>query len=223
MKIALLILISLLPVSFPSFGQSGSCRTSSKGTDFWFGFMQNSAAAPYQFWPTCPESYSQLHWGEITVASEVEADFNITIGHLETPYGGTYHVSALDTVKVRFDIDLLRNKAVHLTSTDSVSVFALNFSEYTSDIAMIHPTASLGKEYFAMCYQPDIYNCYVDIVGPICLLQVPLHVNFVHEPYPIHPVLFNGIYPNSEFLIVATEDNTTVTITPSSTPFTVTI
>ena len=111
-----------------------------------------------------------LHWGEITVASEVDADFNITIGHSETPYRGTYHVSALNTVKVKFDLDSLASKAVHLTATDSVSVFALNFSEFTSDIAMIHPTASLGKEYFAMCYQPDLYNyCCNDFV---CFLVI---------------------------------------------------
>jgi PKD repeat protein len=75
------------------------------------------------------------------------------------------------------------------------------------DVAVIFPVEALGNEYFAICYEPHV-DLRLSYCGPF----------------------FNG--KNSEFVVVATEDQTQVTITPSKVtdklkpaniPFTITL
>lgn len=170
------------------------CHYSTEGRDFWFGFMQNRSNYPE-------------HYLEITVTSRVGAKFTVTYGPGETPIG-SYSVLANQSIIVPIDYRLLEamgsegieNKGIHLFSDNPVNVYALNYRRQSSDVAVIYPTESLGKEYFAMCYSPRYTT--------------------------------TGNESNSEFLVVASEDNTTVKITPSrntdqgkmaNLPFTITL
>jgi len=153
------------------------CHYSTEGTDFWFGLMQNRSNHP-------------VHYLEITVTSRFGADFTLTYGPNEIPIGANYSVEANKSIIVPIDFSLLEsmgseiheNKGIHLVSkTNPVNVYALNYRTQSSDVAVIYPTESLGKEYFAMCYTPRNTST---------------------------------AESNSEFLIVACEDNTNVTITP---------
>jgi hypothetical protein len=77
-----------------------------------------------------------------------------------------------------FTSELVEHKGIHITTADTVSVFAVNFNPYTADGTKILPTATLGTNY--------IVSSYV------------------------------GLSPwDSEFAIVATEDDTEVEIIPS--------
>jgi len=169
------------------------CHYSTEGTDFWFGLMQNRSVHPD-------------HYLEITVTSRVGANFTVTWGPGETPIG-SFTVPANKSIIVPIDYKLLEaqgsesieNKGIHLFSDNPVNVYALNYRTQSADVAVIYPTESLGKEYFAMCYSPRYTS---------------------------------GNESNSEFLVVASEDNTTVKITPSrytdrgqtaNIPFTVTL
>jgi len=176
----LILIIGLCFLTFVPFGADGKdpCHYSTEGTDFWFGFMQNRIRG-------------NEHYLEITVSSRKGAEFTVTYGPDELPIGnGSFTVSANSSETVSIDYDILEpsgsetieNKGIHLHATDSVNVYALNYRTQSSDVAVIYPTESLGKEYFAMCYTPNPTD---------------------------------RIESNTEFLIVATEDNTTVKITPS--------
>jgi PKD repeat protein len=165
-------------LTFLPFGTEAKdpCHFSTEGTDFWFGLMENRLTG-------------NEHYLEITVSSRKDADFTVTYGPNEILIG-TFSVTANTSEIVPIDYNLLEakgsetieNKGINLQSTDSVNVYALNYRTRSSDVAVIYPTGSLGKEYFAMCYSP-------------------------------HPT--NNIESNTEFLIVATEDQTIVEITPS--------
>ena len=177
-----IILSTILFISFlwPLLLMAGEkedpCHFSTEGTDFWFGMMQNRSVHPE-------------HYLEITVTSRFGADFSLKFGPNEIPIGISYSVGANSSQSVRIPYDLLEsmgsetveNKGIHLVSTNPVNVYALNFRTQSSDVAVIYPTESLGKEYFAMCYYPRYTS---------------------------------GNESNSEFLIVASEDNTIVKITP---------
>jgi len=174
----LILVLGLCLLTFVPFGAEGKdpCHYSTEGTDFWFGLMENRLTG-------------NEHYVEITVSSRKDADFTVTYGPNETLIG-TFSVTANTSEIVSLDYDILEasgsetieNKGIHLYATDSVSVYALNYRTRSSDVAVIYPTESLGKEYFAMCYTP-------------------------------HPT--NNIESNSEFLIVATEDQTKIKITPT--------
>jgi PKD repeat protein len=158
------------------------CRKSTEGTDFWFGFMES-------------RNYNPNHFIEITVTASETTTFQIKIGRSETPFNGTYTVFADSSIQVEIPWQMvetmgseeIQNKGIHLISQKPVNVYALNWDQNSADVAVIYPVESLGYEYFAMCYRPDI-----DLANP-----------------------YKGNGRNSEFLIVATEDETKIEITPS--------
>lgn len=133
------------------------------------------------------------HYMEVTVTSRLGANVKVTYGPTEIPIGN-YVVPANRSIPISINYSLLEangsetteDKSIHLTSDNPVNVYALNYRTQSSDVAVIYPTESLGNEYFAMCYAPRYH------VG----------TNSINES-------------NSEFLVVASEDNTTVNITPT--------
>ena len=138
----------------------------------------------------------EFHTIQITVASSEAIDFKITVGNPATPsYNQSFSVSANNTRTVEIPWQIAetigsenkQNKGIHLTSDSPVSVYAVNWDPNSTDITVIYPVETLGNEYFAMCYEP--------------------HID------PNNPLSGNG--RNSEFLVVATENQTTVKITPS--------
>ena len=48
--------------------------------------------------------------------------------------------------------DRVINKGLHIVSTDSISLYASNFMQYSFDVTDILPTASLGSEYIIQAY-----------------------------------------------------------------------
>lgn len=148
----LYIVVFLVIVFYPTYsvGQTKDpCHYSTEGTDFWFGIMENRKTGTE-------------HYLEITVTSRNGADFTVAYGTQETLIGN-YTVAPNSSETIRLDTLLLEPsgsertdyKGIHLVATDSVNVYALNYKTKSSDVAVIYPTASLGKEYFAMCYTPN--------------------------------------------------------------------
>jgi len=165
-------------------GQDNLCRRSTEGTDFWFGFMES-------------RNYHNAHFLEITVTARETTNFNLYIGHNETPFNGTYTVQGNNSVRIEIPWNMveatgseeIQDRGIRLVSEKPVNVYALNWDRNSSDVAVIYPVESLGNEYFAVCYTP--------------------HVDEKNGNYN------NG--RNSEFLVVAAEDSTQVLIIPSKT------
>jgi len=138
------------------FAQTDFCRKSTEGTDFWFGFMES-------------RNYQENHFLEITVTAKESTTFQIFIGPDETPFGETYTLNANVPLQVEIPWEMaeatgseeIQDKGIHLTSEKPVNIYALNWSQNSADVAVIYPVGSLGTEYFAMCYYPDI-----DLVNP---------------------------------------------------------
>ncbi len=179
---AIFFFIVFISFGYKSIGQTEVCRKSTEGTDFWFGFMES-------------RNYQSDHYLEITVTAREATTFQIVTGPQEQPYGGIYSVDANSSLPVHIPWQLveaigseeIEDKGIRLVSEKPVNVYALNWNQNSADVAVIYPKGSLGTEYFAMCYYPDI-----DMIDPE-----------------------TGNGRNSEFLIVATENGTTVEITPS--------
>ena len=79
--------------------------------------------------------------------------------------------------------------AIHLVSDNPLNVYAFNWSPNSSDVAVIYPTESLGSEYFAMCYDPHLSS--------------------------VNVITGDAQGKDSEFMVVASQDNTEVWITPT--------
>ncbi|WP_163715330.1 T9SS type B sorting domain-containing protein [Mangrovibacterium lignilyticum] len=136
------------------------------------------------------------HKLQITVTSSYDANFTVTYGPSEISLGNfsvsantSYPVNVPWPVLEALGSETIQNRGIHLVSDRPVNVYALNWDNRSSDVAVIYPIESIGQDYYAMCYEP-----HVDENG-------------------------DGTYNNgrnSEFLIIGTEDNTDVMITPSA-------
>ncbi|HPT32630.1 MAG TPA: IgGFc-binding protein, partial [Prolixibacteraceae bacterium] len=157
------------------------CHRSTEGREFWFGFLQG-------------RNSSSNHYLEITVTSREGANFSIFTGKSVTAfYSGSVAANSATRVSIPYSLveptvsEQILDMGIHLNADNPVNVYALNHDNNSSDVAVVYPMVSLGKEYFTMCYTP-----HVD------------YGNLVHGR-------------NSEFVVVASEDSTSVQITTSVT------
>jgi len=151
-----------------------------------------------EFWFGFMESrnYHSQHYVEITVTARETTNFKIFTGKNETPFNDTYTVQANTSRRIQIPWELveatgseeIQDKGIKLVSEKPVNLYALNWDRNSADVAVIFPVESIGNEYFAVCYEPHI-----------------------HEGK-------NGSYGNgrnSQFLVVAAFDSTSVMIIPS--------
>lgn len=163
--------------------QVSRAQVTTEGTDFWFGFLQNADAGS----PASMEIFitsNQVAKGTIEVfADGRKIDFEITPGVTFRENIGT---SVLNPYAASGS-GVIQRKAFHITSDVDISVYAFNNRQFSADAAVIFPTNSLGKKYYASTY---------------------------FEPAPFDDA-WTSLNSPSELLIVATADDTKVEITPS--------
>ncbi len=177
----LLIALILVIASFQLIAQTEGCVRSTEGTEFWFGFMEGRWDNPYG------------HELKVTITSAFDATFELFLEGGKTSFS-TQTVSANSFIEVSIPTiqaepigsEMIRDLGIYIQADYPVNVYAMNQDFRSADAAVIYPVESLGKEYYAMCYEPH---------------------------YDSYGSGLNG--KNSEFVIVATEDNTEVSITPS--------
>lgn len=145
-KTSYIIITFIAVICFSNtFGQGFS----TKGTDFWFGFMENYLG----------EDTSGLDQMKVYITSD-----NFTAsGTVSVPLAGwsqNFTVLPNSTVEITIPTALVmclttetvEGKGVHVTTDNPVTVYQLNYVPYTSDANIIIPTLSLGKKYFVTTY-----------------------------------------------------------------------
>jgi len=183
----------------------------SKGTDFWFVFPPNFHNNESGL-PANPNEQSQ-HQLYIYIGAEQPTSGTIrlrnALGEWTTSQFTISNPSQLHTFQIYFSgyelrgynrggsINLFTNQAeevapncVHVTADAEVTVYALNQAALTSDAFAVLPTDALGDDYVVMSYPSDVQ---IGDGGGISTNSTP-----------------------SQFAVVATENGTTVTITPST-------
>ena len=152
------------------------------------------------------------HYLEMTLTSTFACNFKIYFGKSTTPYISTtlqpnvpYRWQPPWSLIEPIGSENIEQKAIHVVSDKPMNIFAMNWSPNSADAAVIFPVDAIGNEYYAMCYNPHLNEGVGGTPG-------------------------NG--KNSEFVIVASEDNTQVSITPTkitdqlrpaNVPFTITL
>lgn len=141
-----------------------------KGKEFWAGFMENYNSSSND-----------------TLRFFISSNSNTT-GTLKIPaqgYSVNFSVTAFITTQIDIpnsiaehtSSEVVENMGILIETQDTVSVFALNYDNYTADGNKVLPTQSLGINYRVSAYT-DLFH--------------------------------------SEFVIVATEDDTEIDITPTA-------
>lgn len=163
---------------------------STQGKEFWLSFMQNG--------------YYENNWGSINgmiaqITISAKNDCEVSVSHPLYPTQ-TFPVEANSIYTVPLpsaetfcyhnadDNETVVSKGLHITATDTISVYCANIANNSFDASFVLPLESLGDEYIVQCgEQSSLTNI---------------------EQYKRNN-------QTSAFLIVATEDNTIVEITPT--------
>jgi PKD repeat protein len=114
---------------------------STKGKDFWFGFMDQLGAAP------------EL---KVYITSDVATSGTISIPKQSWSQNFTVvpGVSTVITVPIAQGWTQVDNaiigKGIHLWTTECVNVFALNYYAYTADATVVLPTDAIESDYYVL-------------------------------------------------------------------------
>ena len=169
MKLLRIVFIVLCTTSIHAsmHGQSG---TSTKGTDFWMGFMKNNDSGSI-------ESLSLFITSSSPASGTVEIPGQNWSQNFVVVANATTTVTIPNSIAEVLSSQIVEGRSVHIFTDQPVSVYAINFETNTADATKILPTPALGTSYIATTYSGT--------TG--------------HE---------------AELLVVATENNTQVIITP---------
>lgn len=187
LRFLLFSLVALCAAQYAVFAQN----LSTKGTDFWFGFMENLQTSGIKLSVHISSEVSTSGVISIPLAGWSQ-NFTVTPGVATT-------ITIPTSTAMATGSETIGKQGVHIVSSADISVYAMNYDNATFDAALILPTPTLGQEYYVLTMDG---------------------LDYYGTKYP------------AELMIVATEDNTTIEITPSAktlagkpanTPFTITL
>lgn len=110
------------------------------GKEFWVGFMEN-------------ESGSGSGSLDIFISAPVNTSGTVSMPLMgfNMPFSVTANTTTTVTVPsvsaMCMSSGLVENRAVLVQADDTVSVFAINFAQYTADAQVVYPLGALGTEY----------------------------------------------------------------------------
>ena len=146
---------------------SANAQITTKGKDFWFGFMEN---------------YNEDNLTlKVFISSENNASGIISIP--QNNWTQNFTVTANQSTIIAIPNNVGHSKgagaqktAIHVTTDNEVNVFAMNYRKESSDGTLVLPTNALGSNYYVMSYTPMINsefliigveaNTKLDIISP---------------------------------------------------------
>ena len=163
-----------------------SQNTSTQGKEFWLSFMHNGY-----------KDHTSGGWVINQVLISAKRDCTGTVSNPLSGWSQDFIVSANSITTVEIpeeqgyhnsnEHERIFEKGIKVTASDTVSVYCTNIAYVSFDATFVLPVGSLGDEYI-------IQNCEQSRLGQ-------------------RPYVWNN--ETTSFVIVATEDNTTIDITPT--------
>lgn len=163
---------------------------STQGTEFWLSFMSNG----HKYHPDAPNNGN---WVLIQVLISGKRDCNGTISNPDSGWSIPFevqanHITTIEIPEGEAYIDAtseqVQNKGIQIISNDTISVFCTNIAHLSFDASYVLPIQSLSDEYIIQTYD---------------------------QSYLTTAYSYQTTNQTSAFLIVATQNNTVVEITPS--------
>lgn len=123
----------------------GQGASPTKGKDFWLGFMKNHEI-------TAGESLDIFVVSDQPTSGTIDINgqgwsqsFNVVPNVVTT-------VTIPNSIAEVYSSGVIESKGIHITTQDTVAVFAINFSPYTADASKVLPTPTLGTNYVIASY-----------------------------------------------------------------------
>ena len=159
---------------------------SSRGTDFWLTFLNNY------------KPYGEMgHSGrQLIISADADTGGTVTYSNSWGNQDQHFQVHTGSVTSITFDpwgddlsaSDSIQDNAIHVAADHPVTVYGLNYQDYSTDGYLALPTAMLGTDYIVLAYR--------------------------NSPSWSDP---ENIVGGTQFAVVASENDTTITIIPSVT------
>ena len=163
-------------------------NTSTQGKDFWLTFMQNGY-----------KEHPNGGWVENQVLISAKRSCTGIVSNPLTGWSQSFSVSANDITTIEIperqgyhdtgNVGILSDRAIHVVTSDTVSVYCTNIAHVSFDASFVLPVESLGDEYIIQTFDQSITQDMDDYVS---------------------------LNETSAFVIIATENHTEVSITPTA-------
>ncbi len=139
--------VILLPVLL-LYASTGASGYSTKGREFWLGFLQNSNGSRMPQLSVFISSEGGTS-GTVSVPSAGwSAPFTVTPN-------GTTEIPIPLSAAYATTVEAVERNGVKITADDSVAVFALNDRSGGTEAGLVLPAQSLGRDYIAITYPPS--------------------------------------------------------------------
>lgn len=130
---------------------------STMGTDFWVSYLY------FTYEGTAPQYSVTLHafasGPRACVVSMTNSDGSWSTSFSVTP-GQVTHVDVPYNVGCTPSSGVISEKAIHVTSTDTISLYLITLGHYNIDMTNALPTPSLGSNYMIQCYPSKLSTSY---------------------------------------------------------------
>lgn len=169
MKKNTLLLQLMLLLSIVSTNALMAQNFSTKGKDFWIGFMFNYKDDPSKDEISIYVSSKVNTTGTLYLPGQPAQNFSVTAGvTTKLPVPLTY---IMDTPFGSFpnggpDGEYVDQKGIHITTADSCNVFALNYAVQSADAIVALPTAALGTLYNVITHNTELFHGEFMVVAP---------------------------------------------------------
>lgn len=180
------LLLVTLAMAIPSFAQEATTQ----GKEFWLSFMGNGFKT---------NGNPEYVLTQVMVSSKRAC--SVTVTNPSTNWSRSFEVAANNITLIDIpegqayngtsEFEIANNKGLMIVTTDTVSVYCTNIATNSFDASYVLPIQALADEYIIQTYEQS-------------------------TSYSIIGMSDISDYLTSAFLIVATEDNTTIDITPSA-------
>ncbi len=146
-----------------------------------------------EFWLTFPTQYVlNPQMLDLFIVSQTNASGQVSVPGLS--YTAPFSVTAgsavtlvVPTGAMLTTMDGVQNLGIHVTADNNISIFGLEYEQYATDGYLALPVGAIGTNYWVVSYTADVNEGAVTALG------------------------------SSEFALVASQDSTSVTITPAIT------
>ncbi|MDO5343168.1 MAG: IgGFc-binding protein, partial [Bacteroidia bacterium] len=137
------------------------------------GWAQSPSTLGKDFWVSFMNSYDEGYGIETKLIVTGADDCSGTVTNPKTGWSTNFTVTSGSITKVSIPLaqayttrsGQVVNTGLHVTATDTISLYASNFTTCSFDVTNVLPTPALRDEYVLQTYEGDLINCEALIVA----------------------------------------------------------
>jgi PKD repeat protein len=136
-------------------------QITTKGKDFWLGFLQNYSGSGQN-----PDSSFVFISSDVNANVKLSAPLNGWSQDVVVAANSTLVVQIPNSVCYNSGSETIQNTGINVSSDVEINVFQMEYQKFTTDGSIALPTHTLGNEYIVGAYTPSLGPSEILIIAP---------------------------------------------------------